>query len=95
MPNELELQPSATGQLKYVSSRPLTGKAVAEEIEKALYRVEQIDTNRITVTIEDNCVVLRGDVKSWREHEAAAKAAAGIAGVTRVQNDLRVAPWMF
>jgi len=95
MPNESELRAAASGQLRHVPPPTPDTHAVEQEIEKALHRIEQIDAKRIRVVFEGNRVVLRGDVKSWREHEAAAKAAAGITGVARVQNELRVAPCMF
>ena len=66
-----------------------------QEIEKALHSVEQIDAKKVSGIVEDNFVVLRGDVKTWREHQAAARAAAKIMGAARVRNELRVAPWMF
>lgn len=96
MPNGLELQ-SLVGGLPQ-EDRPLRSPGihcVEQAIAMALLQVEQIDTRRIAVAIEGNCIHLRGDVKTWREHEAAGEAAAKITGVIRVQNDLRVAPWMF
>ena len=95
MPTDLGLQPSATELQKHVTLQPLNAKSVIQEVEKALHRVEQIDAKRITAAIDGKCVLLRGDVKTWREHQAAAKAAAEITGEARVQNELRVAPWLF
>jgi osmotically-inducible protein OsmY len=74
---------------------PVGTVVVKREIEKALQDVEQMDAQRISVAVEDNHVVLRGDVKTWREHEAAREAASKIIGVTDVQNEIQVAPWMF
>jgi osmotically-inducible protein OsmY len=96
MPNELNLQhPNVGGLPDSVKLPALDAKDVEGAVEGALTHVEQIDAKRILVKVEGACVLLRGDVKTWREHQAAAKAAAGIVGVTRVQNELRVAPWIF
>jgi osmotically-inducible protein OsmY len=81
--NELDVKP------------PVATAVVKQEIEKALQAVEQIDAQRVSVTVADNRVVLRGDVKTWLEHEAAGRAASQILGVTYVQNEIRVAPWLF
>jgi osmotically-inducible protein OsmY len=81
--NELDVRP------------PVGAVLVKQQIEKALQGVEQMDMQRILVAIDDNRVVLRGDVKTWREHEAAGEAASKITGVRDVQNKIRVAPWMF
>jgi osmotically-inducible protein OsmY len=74
---------------------PVTAAVVKEEVEKALQCVDEIDGQRICVEVTGNQVLLRGDVKTWREHEAAQEAASKIMGVRDVQNKIRVAPWMF
>jgi osmotically-inducible protein OsmY len=96
MRNDLTLlQPVITQVRENEAPSSLDTTVVKQEIEKALHTVEQIDAKRVSVAVEDNFVVLRGDVKTWREHQAAAQAVSGIAGATRVRNELRVAPWMF
>jgi osmotically-inducible protein OsmY len=82
-----------SNQLKVNSPVPVT--VVEEEIERALERLEQMDAQRVSIQVTGNRVMLRGEVKTWREHEAAAQAAASIAGVKDVKNEIRVAPWMF
>jgi osmotically-inducible protein OsmY len=82
-----------SNQLKVNSPVPVT--VVEEEIERALERLEQMDAKRVSIQVTGNRVMLRGEVKTWREHEAAAQAAASIAGVKDVKNEIRVAPWMF
>jgi osmotically-inducible protein OsmY len=74
---------------------PVTAAVVKEEVEKALQCVDEIDGQRICVEVTGNQVLLRGDVKTWREHEAAQEAASKIMGVRDVQNKILVAPWMF
>lgn len=96
MPNKLGLQnPNAEQLPASVKLPPLDAKGVEAAVEGALTHVEQIDAQRISVKVEGDCVLLRGDVKTWREHQAAAQAVAGIVGVRRVQNELRVVPWLF
>jgi osmotically-inducible protein OsmY len=96
MAHELDLQLSTLDKLaRNTKLPPLDVKVIEGAVEGALHRVEQIDAKKISVKIEGDCVFLRGVVKTWREYEAAAKTAAEVAGVTRVHNELRVAPWMF
>jgi osmotically-inducible protein OsmY len=96
MAHELDLQLSTLDKLaESAKLPPLDRKVVEAAVGGALQRVEQIDAKKISIKIEGDCVFLQGVVKTWREHEAAAKTAAGVAGVTKVQNELRVAPWMF
>jgi osmotically-inducible protein OsmY len=59
-------------------------------IEAAILRSAQLDTDKITVTVDGGHVTLRGSVRSWtgrRQAEYLAWSAAGVAGV---QNDLAV-----
>lgn len=96
MTEKLALQHQDAGRPpNHVRFQPPDAEFVQGAVEGILKDVEQMDAKRILVRVEGDCVLLRGDVKTWREHQAAAKAAAEIAGVTRVQNELRVAPWLF
>lgn len=81
--NQLEVNP------------PVSVIVVKEEIEKALECVEQMDAKRVSVQVTNNRVLLKGEVKTWREHEAAGNAASSITGVKDVKNEIRVIPWMF
>ena len=84
---------NASGDLK--TEMPTDLATIKQEIETALQRIEHIDAQRISILVKDNSITLTGDVKTWREHEAAGQAAKMIAGVKSVQNQIRVIPWMF
>jgi osmotically-inducible protein OsmY len=49
-----------------------------------------VDSDAITVIVEDGVVILKGTVDSWSEY-AAAREDAYEGGALRVINDLRVA----
>jgi osmotically-inducible protein OsmY len=65
---------------------------VREKIEEALKRSAEVDARRINVTAEDGKVILRGNVHSWTERQAAARAAWAAPGVTQVEDDLAIVP---
>lgn len=70
----------------------VTLRGVREKIEAALKRSAEVDARRINVTAEDGKVILRGNVHSWTERQAAARAAWAAPGVTHVEDDLAIAP---
>ncbi len=63
---------------------------ISEDIVAA-YEVEpQIDETEIDVDVTDGVVVLNGTVDTYAIKELAGHIAAHIAGVTEVQNQLRI-----
>jgi osmotically-inducible protein OsmY len=69
---------------------PADVAAVQTSIEAALRRDAELDARNIKVTTAGGCVTLAGSVRSWDEREEARAAAWSTAGVTEVQNELRV-----
>jgi osmotically-inducible protein OsmY len=65
-------------------------KDVRDQIHKAFHRSAQIDADHITVAVSDGKVTLTGTVRSWSERTEADHAAHAAAGVTEVDNKLRV-----
>ncbi|MEX1183179.1 MAG: BON domain-containing protein [Gemmatimonadota bacterium] len=65
-------------------------KDVKDQIRKAFHRSAQIDADHITVAVSGTRVILGGTVRSWSELTEAAHAARAAAGVTDVENNLRV-----
>jgi osmotically-inducible protein OsmY len=63
---------------------------VKDKIEAAFKRSAGIDASQITVEAFDGKVVLRGQVHSWTEKNAAQYAAWAAPGVFAVENDLVV-----
>jgi len=65
---------------------------IKHRIEKALERAAELDARRISVQAAEGKVVLRGSVKSWAERDEAEWAAWAAPGVSKVENDISVAP---
>jgi osmotically-inducible protein OsmY len=61
-------------------------------IEEAFKRSAELDARRISVDVRDGTVVLRGNVRSWRELEEAERAVWRAPGVSRVENHIAVIP---
>jgi osmotically-inducible protein OsmY len=59
-------------------------------IDAALRRSADLDAQRIQVKVQDNRVILRGQVHSWTEREAAEAAAWSAPGVVAVDDELQV-----
>ena len=70
----------------------IESKDVKAKITEALHRQAQIDARSIWLTSDDGHVTLHGQVSSWNEAAAAAKAAASAPGVTKVESLLTITP---
>ena len=65
---------------------------VKSKIEAAFKRSAEIDAQRVSVETHDGKVILHGSVRSWAERDEAQRAAWAAPGVTRVDNEITVAP---
>lgn len=63
---------------------------VKEKITKEFERNARIDAGQVNVSVDETKVTLKGKVRSWAEHEEAARAAWSISGVTQVDNQIRL-----
>ena len=59
---------------------------VKSQIEDALRRSAETDAKNITVEVDGDKVILRGQVRSWAERQDAERAAWRAPGVREVQN---------
>jgi osmotically-inducible protein OsmY len=59
---------------------------VKSKIRQAFERNAGIDANKVQVTLVGDTVTLKGDVRSWSEHDDATYAASSVPGVTSVHN---------
>ena len=59
---------------------------VKSQIEDALRRSAETDAKNITVEVDGDKVILRGQVRSWAERQDAERAAWRAPGVSQVQN---------
>jgi osmotically-inducible protein OsmY len=66
------------------------GGNIKERIEAAFQRLAQVDASQIRVDTEGSEVTLRGEVRSWAEHDQAQATAWSAPGVTSVRNELSV-----
>jgi osmotically-inducible protein OsmY len=63
---------------------------VKRAIDEALRRGAGLDAQHIIVDTTGDTVVLRGEVRSWAEHEDAVHAASSAPGVSRVEDHLAI-----
>lgn len=77
-----------------IALRPRTpGLAAAEikrGIEEAFRRSAALDAQSVSVETDGSQVTLRGEVRSWSEHDQAQKTAWSAPGVTSVRNEITV-----
>ncbi len=77
-----------------VTVEPTTSHPSAETvrtaISKALERHAEHAARRVQVSVLDGKVILRGEVPSWAERNAAEGAARSTAGVRSIENHLRI-----
>ena len=66
----------------------MTDREIHDTLQKALDCDPGIDADQIVVTVHDNVVTLRGDVKNYRQKAAAERLAFGVPGVRAVANDV-------
>jgi osmotically-inducible protein OsmY len=65
---------------------------IKRKIQEAFRRNAEVDANRITVEANGAEIVLKGTVRSWIEREEAERVAWSAPGVTKVVDQLVVAP---
>lgn len=63
---------------------------IKQKIEAAFRRMAQVDAGQISVDARGSDVTLRGEVRSWAEHDQAQQTAWAAPGVTQVTNEIRV-----
>jgi osmotically-inducible protein OsmY len=77
--NSIEIKPKAA-----------MGNNIKQQIQAAFKRLAQVDASRISVEAEGSEIALRGEVRSWAEHDQAQATAWSAPGVTNVRNELTV-----
>ncbi|ELR04316.1 hypothetical protein GMDG_09023, partial [Pseudogymnoascus destructans 20631-21] len=65
---------------------------IKKKIQEAFQRNAELDANSITVESNGGEVVLKGKVRSWIEREEAERIAWLAPGVTKVIDQIAVAP---
>ena len=72
--------------------KPLVNASdVKTTIESALRRAAELDADQVTITVNDDKVILRGSVRSFAERQEAERAAWSAPGVVAVQDELSIA----
>jgi osmotically-inducible protein OsmY len=76
--NSIRVKPSvAPGNIKH-------------DIERAFKRLAHIDAHQISVDAQGADITLRGEVRSWAEHDQALRTAWSAPGVTNVIDELTI-----
>ena len=73
-----------------VAGRPVRVEDVKAEIEAALKRSAEVDSQKITVQASEGKVTLTGTVRSWVERQDAVSAAWSAPGVRSVIDQIRI-----
>lgn len=76
-----------------VADSRIDAEAIQSSIESSFHRMAEQAARRITIDMEDGCLVLRGTVDTWAERDEAERAAIAT-GSTRVENQIQVHPHM-
>jgi osmotically-inducible protein OsmY len=74
----------------HIKPTALAGEDIKQRIEAAFRRLAQVDASQISVDTDGPEVTLRGEVRSWAEHDQAQATAWSSPGVTKVRNELSV-----
>lgn len=75
----------------HIGDEPMPNDAsLAAKLESELFRSPSIPKGKINVNVEAGRVILRGEVDSARQRSTLERKAAGIAGVTEVENLLHL-----
>jgi osmotically-inducible protein OsmY len=81
------------GVINSIILKPKTAPSeIKRKILEAFRRNAEVDANRITVEANGAEIVLKGTVRSWIEREEAERVAWSAPGVTKVVDQLVVAP---
>lgn len=76
-----------------IRKRPVDPRELREQIEYALERRADRETERLRLDIHDGAVDLWGRVHSWQEKRAVIGSIGHAPGVTRVVDHLRIDPY--
>jgi osmotically-inducible protein OsmY len=68
----------------------LEAGAIKRQIEEAFRRNAQVDADRVSVDVQGGEITLRGEVRSWAEHDQAQRTAWSAPGVMNVRNDIHI-----
>jgi osmotically-inducible protein OsmY len=64
--------------------------AIKRQIEEAFRRNALVDAGQVAIETHGGEVTLRGEVRSWAEHDQAQRTAWSAPGVTNVRNEIRI-----
>lgn len=79
------------GITNHIKVKPLAMPfEVKTRIESAMRRAAELDAHGIQVDIRGAKVILRGQVRSWSERNAAERAAWSAPGITEVEDELLI-----
>jgi osmotically-inducible protein OsmY len=81
------------GVANYITVSPqLVAAGVKRQIVKALHETADVEARQIEVELSGDVVRLAGTVATWLQRAAAERAVANAPGITRVINEIVVAP---